>query len=120
MEHRSNPVVLWAMALPPIFIAIAVAALSFHVLMCLYIITNAGAVASEIAKPSRSFMAWIYLRALSVFRNDPEMDLVQTGLPYDAIVANCRRRAMMSLGVSLAGTIAVIVLLTSPSLFTRF
>ena len=99
------------MAIPSIFFAIAIAALSFHVLVCLYIISNPGAVASEISNPNRSYLAWIYLRVLSVVRNDPEMDLVQTGLPYDAIVANCRRRALMSLGVSVVGVIVVFVFL---------
>jgi hypothetical protein len=108
------------MAMPAIFFAIAIAVLSFHVLVCLYAMAYPDAVASEIAKPSRSFLAWIYLGALSVFRNDPEMDLVQTGLPYDAIVANCRRRAMMSLGVSVVGMIVVIVFLVNGSLFARF
>lgn len=94
--------------------------LSFHVIMCLYVLSNADAVASEIAKPSRSFLAWIYLGILSVFRNDPELDLVQSGLPYDAVVANCRRRALMRLGISLLGVIIVTAFLLSGSLTLRF
>ena len=60
------------MAMPPIFFAIAIGALSFHVLVCLYAMAYPDAVASEIAKPSRSFLAWIYLGALSVFRTIPK------------------------------------------------
>lgn len=116
MEHRPNPVVSSGMALPSIVIAIAISALAFHVIMCLYVISDPGAVASEIAKPNRSFLAWIYLGVLSVFRNDAEMDLVQTGLPYDAVVANCRRRALISLSVSLVGMAVVMVFLLSGAL----
>ena len=108
------------MAFPAAFIAIAAIVLAFHVLVCLYVISNPGAVASELAKPSRSFMAWIYLSALSVFRNDPEMDLVQTGLPHDALVANCRRRAMLGLGASIFGMAVVALFILRGPLMWRF
>lgn len=98
----------------------AISVLSFHTIMCIYVLSNADAVASEIAKPNRSFLAWTYLGVLSVFRNDPELDLVQNGLPYDAIVANCRRRALMSLGISLVGIIVVAVFLLNGSLIAHF
>jgi|GEM_PF-6303863 len=82
------------------FMALVVAIFAFQGLMCLYVMSNPAAVAGEIAKPARSYLAWFYLTALQLGRDDPEMDLVQSGLPFDAVVANCRRRAVMGLGFS--------------------
>jgi hypothetical protein len=78
-------------------LAIIAGILVFHAVVCLYVLANPQAAASALAQPNRTIFAWILLSSLRVGRADAEMDLVQTSLPYDAIVANCKRRAALSL-----------------------
>ncbi len=95
---------LWAL-----FVAIVVAVLVLHVAVCLFAGLNPQSVASAIAQPDRTLTAWLYLLSLRVGRNDPEMDLVQSGIPFDALVANCRRRAFMSLALSGVAAVVLVV-----------
>lgn len=90
-----------------LMVAFGAAFLMFHALICLYAIANPDAVASVVASPNRTFLAWVYLSSLQIGRNDPEMDLVQSGLPRDALAANCRRRGLMGV----AGSVFAIVML---------
>lgn len=82
--------------------------LAFHVCVCLYVLANPQDVASVIAQPNRTILAWIFLSALRVGGSDPEMDLVQNSVPHDAVVANCRRRAAVSLFTSGFGIVALL------------
>ena len=91
----------------PLLVAFGAAILSFHAFICLYAIAKPDAVASVVASPNRTFLAWVYLSSLQIGRNDSEMDLVQSGLPRDALAANCRRRGLMGI----AGSVFAIVML---------
>jgi hypothetical protein len=89
--------------LPLVLMGIIVALLAFHALVCLFVYLNPQAAAAEIAKPDRSFLAWIYLTSLQLGRGDAEMDLVQAGLPAQTLTDNCRRRAVMGMGSAALG-----------------
>jgi hypothetical protein len=94
-------------------LALVAVLLIFHAAICLYVIANPQAAASVIAQPNRTLFAWILLSGLRISRSDPEMDLVQTTLPYDAIVANCKRRAVLSLMGSGAAIVVFAVIFLS-------
>ena len=108
IDTRPSP----AMTIMTFIIVSAVVVMAFHALVCLFVYFNPEAAADEIAKPERSFMAWIYLTTLQISHNDPEMDLVQTGLPAAAIADNCRRRALLGMGSFVLGVILVVFLIT--------
>lgn len=108
LDTRPSP----AMTMMTLIIAVAIAVMAFHALVCLFVYFNPEVAAEEIAKPDRPFWAWIYLTTLQMNRNDPEMDLVQTGLPMGAIANNCRRRALLGMGSFVLGVVLVVFLIT--------
>lgn len=93
-----------------IWTAIVAVLLCFHFAVCFYAYTNSEAVAAIVSQPERSYLAWLFLSILRVQRgNDAELDLVQPGLPHQAVVANTQRRA--AIGMMTTGGAALCLIL---------
>lgn len=86
--------------------------LCVHFAVCFYAYTNSEAVATIVSQPERSYAAWIFLSILRVQRgNDAELDLVQPGLPHEAVVANTQRRAAIGMMTTGGAAVCLILLL---------
>lgn len=81
-------------------IAFGAVMIMLHAALCAYAATFPQDVATQLRSPVRSYLAWAFLLALRIGRYDAELDL-QPALPVQSITANCRRRGIMGLTLSL-------------------